>query len=151
MKTNHQKYMEEALLEAQKAYQSDEIPIGAVIVKEGIIIGRGHNTKETTQDVTQHAEINAIRNASSQLKNWHLDGCDLYVTIEPCAMCASAIIQSRIRNLYYGAKEPKTGSHVSKLMLFDQKDQHQVNVYSGIEEDACRLLMSEYFKSKRVK
>lgn len=151
MKLTHQEYMREALIEAHKAYQLNEIPIGAVIVKEGEIIGRGHNTKEKSQDVTQHAEINAIRNASQHLNNWHLVDCDLYVTIEPCTMCASAIIQSRIRNVYYGAKEPKTGSHVSKMMLFDQKDQHQVKVYSGIEEDQSRQLMSEYFKSKRAK
>lgn len=148
---SHQHFMQEALLEAQKAFQLDEVPIGAVIVKDGVIIARGHNTKETFQDVTQHAEINAIKKASTHLKNWHLDDCDLYVTIEPCAMCASAIIQSRMRNVYYGAKEPQTGAHVSKTMLFDIKDQHQVNVYSGIEEEACRAMMVEYFKLKRLK
>lgn len=151
MKPSHHDFMREALLEAQKAYQIDEIPIGAIVVKEGMIIGRGHNMKEKTQDVTQHAEINAIKDASKHLNSWHLDDCDIYVTIEPCAMCASAIIQSRIRNVYYGAKEPKMGSHVSKMMMFDLKEQHQVNVYSGIEEEACSLLMSQYFKSKRVK
>lgn len=147
----HLAYMQEAIIEAKKALALDEVPIGAIVVKDHHIIGRGHNTKETDQDVTHHAEINAIKEASQHLKSWHLDDCDLYVTIEPCAMCASAIIQSRIRNVYYGAKEPKTGAHVSKMMMFDQKDQPSVDVYSGIAEDVCQNLMVAYFKSKRIR
>jgi tRNA(adenine34) deaminase len=143
--------MIEAITEAKKAFEKNEVPIGAVIVKNNQIIARGFNTKESHQDVTQHAEINVIKKASQHLNSWHLDECDLYVTIEPCAMCAGAIIQSHIRNVYYGAKEPKMGAHMSKSMLFDLKDQHQVNVYSGIEEEACRQLIVEYFKQKRQK
>jgi tRNA(adenine34) deaminase len=142
--------MKEALLEAKKAFQQDEVPIGAIIVKNQQIISRSHNSKEQNQDVTQHAEINAIRLASQKLESWRLDECDLYVTIEPCVMCAGAIIQSRIRNVYYGAKEPKTGAHVSHVMLFDRPGQPKVNVYSGIEEETCHHLMLDYFKLKRL-
>jgi tRNA(adenine34) deaminase len=143
--------MKEALLEAKKAFNQDEVPIGAIIVKDQQIISRAHNSKEKNQDVTQHAEINAIRIASQKLESWHLDDCDLYVTIEPCAMCAGAIMQSHIRNVYYGAKEPKTGAHVSTVMLFDNPNQPKVNVYSGVEEASCQHLMLEYFKLKRLK
>jgi tRNA(adenine34) deaminase len=149
MVIDHQYWMNEALIEANKAYEKNEVPIGAIIIKNQQIIGRGFNTKESSKDVTHHAEINAIRQASKTLQNWHLDDCDLYVTVEPCAMCASAIIQSRIRNVYYGAKEPKMGAHISKTMLFDIPGQQQVNVYSGIEEEACQKLMSDFFKTKR--
>lgn len=151
MVVSHNDFMKEALLEAKKAFHQDEVPIGAIIVKDQQIISRAHNLKEKNQDVTQHAEINAIRLASQELDSWHLDDCDLYVTIEPCAMCAGAIIQSRIRNVYYGAKEPKTGAHVSTVMLFDHPGQPKVNVYSGVEEAWCQHLMLEYFKLKRLK
>lgn len=151
MVISHNDFMKEALLEAKKAFQQDEVPIGAIIVKDQQIISRSYNSKEKNQDVTQHAEINAIRLASQKLESWHLNECDLYVTIEPCAMCAGAIIQSHIRNVYYGAKEPKTGAHVSTIMLFDTPGQPKVNVYSGVEEVSCQHLMLEYFKLKRIK
>ncbi|MDD2504280.1 MAG: nucleoside deaminase, partial [Clostridia bacterium] len=101
--------MQEALVEAQKAYVFDEVPIGAVVVKDGKIIGRGHNLRERVKDPTLHAEIIAIKQAAKALGSWRLSDCDLYVTIEPCPMCAGAVLQARIRQLIFGARDPKAG------------------------------------------
>lgn len=140
--------MGEALIEAQKAHQKNEVPVGAIVVKDGQIIGRGHNTKEAHQDVTQHAEIIAIQEASKNLENWHLDDCAIYVTLEPCAMCAGAITQSHISRVYYGVKEPKYGAHTSTVPVFDAA-LHPVDVFSGIRATECEEILTRFFENLR--
>jgi tRNA(adenine34) deaminase len=143
-------FMEEALLEAEKAYELDEVPIGAVVVKDGRIIGRGHNLRERDKDPTLHAEMIAIRQASAVLGGWRLMDCDLYVTIEPCPMCAGAIQQARIKRLVFGARDPKAGCAGSLYnLLEDPRFNHRVEVTEGIMEDQCSQIMKDYFKQKR--
>jgi tRNA(adenine34) deaminase len=113
-------FMKEAFKEAQKAYKKDEVPVGAVIVKDGKIIARGYNQKEKCKNAIKHAEIIAIEKACEKLKNWHLEGCELYVTLEPCLMCCGAIIQSRIKKLYYGVKSERFGYVESVDKLFNK-------------------------------
>lgn len=149
MKHSHEYYMELALTEAQKAFEKKEIPVGAIIVYKDKVIGKGHNTKQSSHDVTSHAEINAIREASKFLKHWNLEGTLMYVTLEPCIMCSAAIIDSRIKTVYYGATEEKTGGHLSKAMIFDLPNQHKVDVYGGISSDKSKKLMKEFFKKRR--
>lgn len=145
-------FMEQALAEAEKAYQLDEVPIGAVIVKDGIIIGRGHNLRERDKDPTLHAEMIAIRQASAAIGGWRLIDCDLYVTIEPCPMCAGAIMQARIQRVIFGARDPKAGCAGSLYnLLEDQRFNHRVEVIEGILEDSCSGIMKNYFKQKRYK
>ncbi len=144
------KYMELALEEAKKAYDADEIPVGTVIVKNNEIIAKAHNTSETECDCTCHAEINAIREACKALGTKTLSDCELYVTIEPCAMCAGAIINARIKRLYISSPEPKTGccgsrTDLTKSALFN----HNIEVYWGFNEDESRALMQDFFKEKR--
>jgi tRNA(adenine34) deaminase len=143
-------FMEEALLEAEKAYELDEVPIGAVVVKDGRIIGRGHNLRERDKDPTLHAEMIAIRQASAVLGGWRLMDCDLYVTIEPCPMCAGAIQQARIKRLVFGARDPKAGCAGSLYnLLEDPRFNHRVEVTEGIMEHQCSQIMKDYFKQKR--
>ena len=124
-----EKFMKEALKEAQKAYEKLEVPVGAVIVKDGKIIARGHNLKETKKDTTRHAEIIAIEKASKKLGAWRLLNCEMYVTLEPCSMCAGAMINSRIKKLYIGALDEKTGAVGSVLnLLEDYKFNHNIEV-----------------------
>ena len=145
-----EKYMKEALKQAQKAYDLGEVPVGAVIVKDGKIIGRGYNSKEKNYDTTKHAEIVAIQKASRKLRSWRLIDCDMYVTLEPCSMCAGAIINSRIKKLYYGAKDEKTGAVGSVLNLMeDYKFNHDVEVHSGVLEEDCSDLLKKFFKELR--
>ena len=142
----NEKYMKEALKEAQKAYEKLEVPVGAVIVKDGKIIARAYNQKETKLDTTKHAEILAIQKASKKLKSWRLIDCEMYVTLEPCPMCAGAIIQSRIKKVYYGVSDEKTGAVGSKLNLFkDYKFNHNVEVEMGILTDKCKDLLQNFF------
>jgi len=148
---NDKKYMKRALKEAKKAFNKNEVPVGAVIVYQGKIIAKAHNLREKSRRVTAHAEILAIEKANKKLKSWRLDNCTMYVTIEPCPMCAGAIIQSRIKNLVYGAKEQKSGSHDSVIKLFEQGYTHQVEVSSGIMEQECGGLISDFFKKLRKK
>ena len=122
MKNINEKFMKEALKEAKKAYDKLEIPVGAVIVRDNKIIARAHNLKELKQDTTKHAEILAIKKASKKLNNWRLTDCEIYVTLEPCPMCAGAIINSRIKKVYIGAKDLKTGACGSKLNLLQDYD-----------------------------
>lgn len=144
--------MKSALKEAIKAYSIDEVPIGAIIVKDGKIIARAHNLRETSMQATAHAEILAIQKACRKLKAWRLEDCDMYVTLEPCPMCAGAIINARIKNLYFGAKDPKSGVAGSKFNIFeDYAFNHKVNVYSGILEEDCSQLLSDFFKELRIK
>ena len=142
----NEKYMREALKEAQKAYDKLEVPVGAVIVKDGKIIARAYNQKEKKFDTTKHAEILAIQKASKKIKSWRLIDCEMYVTLEPCPMCAGAIIQSRIKKVYYGVSDEKTGAVGSKLNLFkDYKFNHNVEVENGILTDKCKELLQNFF------
>ena len=151
-------FMKEALLEAKKAYKKLEIPVGAVIVKDGEIIARAHNIKEEKKDTTKHAEILAIQRASKKLETWRLNDCEMYVTLEPCHMCAGAIIQSRLKKIYIGTMDEKTGACGSVLnLLEDYKFNHKVEVEKGILKDDCEKMLKEFFvilreykKSKRI-
>ena len=145
-----EKFMKEALKEAEKAYEKLEVPVGAVIVKDGKIIARAHNQKETTFDTTKHAEILAIQKASKKLKSWRLLDCDMYVTLEPCSMCAGAIINSRIRKVYIGSNDEKTGAVGSVLNLFtDYKFNHNVQFEKGILDNECKKILQDFFKALR--
>jgi len=144
------KYMKEALKEANKAYTIGEIPIGAVIVQNGRIISRGYNKKELQNDPTNHAEILAIKKASKKLSSWRLNSCDMYVTLEPCTMCAGAIIQARIGRLYFGAKDPKAGAAGSVINIFDVEDfNHKTEIHYGLLEDSCSQILKDFFKTLR--
>ena len=143
-------YMKLALKEAKKAYEELEIPVGAVIVKDGKVIAKAYNEKENKQDSTKHAEILAIQKASKKLKNWRLCDCDMYVTLEPCSMCAGALIQSRIRKVYIGTMDEKTGSCGSVLnLLKDYKFNHNVDVEYGVCQEECEKILKEFFKELR--
>ena len=146
------KFMRSAIKEAEKAVKEDEVPIGAVIVMDGKIIARAHNKMEKTQLATAHAEILAINKACKKLKSWRLDGAELYVTIEPCAMCAGAIINSRISNVYFGAYDQKAGCTGTLYNLpVDERFNHRANVEGGIMQQECADLLSDFFKQKREK
>ena len=143
-------YMKMALKEAQKAYDADEVPIGAVIVKNEVVIGRGHNMTETSKDPTAHAEIVAIREAAQTLGGWRLSDCDLYVTTEPCFMCAGAIVLARISHLYIGTEDPKAGACVSlSNVVTDERLNHQVKLTVGVLEEDCRHLLKNFFRKLR--
>lgn len=141
--------MNEALKEAKKAYAIGEVPIGCVIVKEGMIISRDYNKKEKNNDVTAHAEILAIRKASKKL-GWRLTGCDIFVTVEPCPMCTSAIIQSRIKRVVFGTSEPKWGACGSKLDLSEIDFNHRVKIEQGILKEECKKIIEGFFKEQRA-
>lgn len=150
MKNINEKFMKEALKEAKKAYDKLEIPVGAVIVKDNKIIARAHNLKELKQDTTKHAEILAIKKASKKLNNWRLTDCEIYVTLEPCSMCAGAIINSRIKKVYIGAKDLKTGACGSKLNLLQDYDfDTSVESEFGILEEECQTMLKNFFKELR--
>ncbi len=145
------KFMAQAIKEAIKAEGKDEVPIGAVIVKDGKIIARAHNLMEKTQLATAHAEILAINKACKKLKSWRLDGTEIYITVEPCAMCAGAIANARIKKVYFGACEPKSGCAESKYpVLSDNGLNHSVEFEGGIEQKTCSDLLKKYFKRKRA-
>lgn len=142
--------MKEALKEAKKAELIDEVPIGCVIVKNDKIIARGHNQRETKQSPIGHAEIIAINKASKKLKSWRLEGCDIYVTLEPCIMCSGAIIQSRINKVYYGASDPKGGALGSSINVLEANNiNHHPEVISGVLKEECSSIITNYFKAKR--
>lgn len=143
--------MKEALKEAQKAYEKLEVPVGAVIVKDGKIIARAHNLREKKQCATAHAEILAIEKASKKLNSWRLIDCDMYVTLEPCTMCMGAIISARVKNLYIGALDPKTGACGSFVDLNQLKYNHTVNIFKGILKDKCEYIIKNFFKELRSK
>lgn len=146
-----EKFMREALKEAQKAYNKEEVPVGAVIVKNDKIIARGHNSKEEKNNTIKHAEIIAIEKASRKLSNWRLENCEMYVTLEPCPMCAGAIINSRIKKVYIGALDEKTGACGSVLNLFNYPFNHRVEFKTGILELECKSLLQNFFKELRKK
>ena len=150
MMTINEKYMKAAIKEAMKAQDIDEVPIGCVVVKDGKIIARGYNKREKEQDATSHAEIKTLQKACKKLKSWRLVGCDIYVTLEPCLMCAGVIIQSRIENVYFGAYDPKGGAFGSSINVLNAKNiNHRPNVCGGILEAECSQILKDYFKKKR--
>ena len=143
-------FMKEAFKEAKKAYDKNEVPIGAVIVKNNKIIGKGHNLKEKNNDCTQHAEILAIKEASKSIKNWRLTGCDMYVTIEPCVMCSGAIYQSRIKKVYIGSPDNKSGGVLSVYkILSDKRLNHQTKINVGLMRKECSQLVKKFFNKLR--
>ena len=148
----NEKFMREALKEAQKAYEKLEVPVGAVIVKDGKIIARGHNLKETKKDTTNHAEIIAIRKASKKIKSWRLTGCTMYVTLEPCTMCAGALIQARLDKVVIGTMDEKTGACGSVLNIIeDYKFNHKVEIEKGVMEKECKAILQQFFRELRIK
>ena len=145
-----EKFMKEALKEAQKAFDKAEVPVGAVIVKDGKIIARAHNLKETKYDTTKHAEILAIQKASKKLNSWRLIDCEMYVTLEPCSMCAGALINSRIKKVYIGASDEKTGAVGSVFnLLEDYTFNHKVEYQKGVLQDECENILKDFFKKLR--
>ncbi len=142
-------FMKEALKQAKKAYAIGEIPVGAVIVYQDKIIARAYNQREKKQDTCAHAELLAIHKACKALGSWRLEDCSLYVTLEPCPMCAGAIIQSRIKDVYYGAKNSRFGAHVGAVHLFDIPFNHRVHVQGGILEEECSSFISNFFSELR--
>ena len=144
------RFMKEALKEAKKAFDKEEIPVGAIIVKDGKIIARAHNQKETKFDTTKHAEILAIQKASKKLKSWRLLDCEMYVTLEPCSMCAGAIINSRIKKVYIGTMDEKTGAVGSVFNLFeDYTFNHKVEFETGVLKEECENILKRFFKELR--
>ncbi len=143
-------FMREALSQAVAAGCLGEVPVGAVVVREGVIVGRGFNSPIGDSDPTAHAEVAALRDAARNLGNYRLPGCELFVTLEPCAMCAGAIMHSRIARVVYGARDPKTGVHASVLDLFavDQLN-HHTEIVGGVLADECSQLLSRFFAERR--
>lgn len=143
-------FMKEALKEARRAYELNEIPIGAVVVKADEIIGRGHNLVESENNSLKHAEMIAMEEACKKINNKYLNECEIYVTVEPCAMCSGAILNSRIKRLIYGVDEPKTGSAGSLINILQfPRFNHFVAIKSGILEEECKILMNDFFNNLR--
>ncbi len=150
METEKEQFMHEALLLAGEAAEHGEVPVGCVVTDaEGRVIGRGRNRREEARDATAHAEIEAIREACLKHGDWRLDGCTIYVTLEPCPMCAGAIISARIPRLVYGAREENTGSCGSVLDLFSENYGHRPSVYSGVRAEESRALLQRFFRGQR--
>ena len=148
---DEEKFMKEAIRQAKKAYALREVPIGCVIVYEVKIIARGYNRRNTDKNTTSHAEINAIRKASKKLGDWRLEGCTLYVTLEPCQMCAGAIVQARIDKVVIGSMNPKAGCAGSVLNLLEMDGfNHKVEVERGVLEEECSTMLSGFFKELRM-
>lgn len=146
-----EEYMRDALAEAQKAYEEDEVPIGCVVVCDGEIIARAHNTKIRDDDSMSHAEMKALREAERKKRTKYLYDCTLYVTTEPCAMCAGAIVNCRLGKLVYAVKEPKTGCCGSVFNLVDGAFNHRTEVTQGVLEEEAKALLQKFFKEKRNK
>lgn len=148
----HEEFMKIALAEAKKAYDKEEVPVGAVIVQDGKIIAKAHNLKETKNDTICHAEILAIQKASKKLKKWRLTDCEMYVTLEPCSMCTGALINCRLKKLYIGTMDTKTGACGSVLnLLEDYKFNHVVEIETGILQKDCEKILKDFFKFLRKK
>ncbi len=148
----HEKYMKEAIKQANKAYDLGEVPIGCVIVHENKIIGRGYNRRNTDKNTLAHAEITAIRKASKKIGDWRLEDCTLYVTLEPCQMCSGAIIQARITEVVMGSMNPKAGCGGSVLNLLEMPEfNHQANVVRGVLEEECSNMLTTFFKELRIR
>ena len=152
MLTDQERYMKEAIRQAKKARALEEVPIGCVIVCNGQIIARGYNRRNTDKNTLSHAELNAIRKASKKLGDWRLEGCTMYVTLEPCQMCAGALVQSRIDEVVIGSMNPKAGCAGSVLNLLEVEDfNHKVKITRGVLEEECSTMLSDFFKELREK
>ncbi|MCQ2748430.1 MAG: tRNA adenosine(34) deaminase TadA [Mycoplasmoidaceae bacterium] len=150
MKSIDEKFMSLAIKEAVKSASLDEVPVGAIIVKDNKVIARGHNLREKSNDPTSHAEINAIRKACKKLGSWRLEDCTIYVTIEPCSMCAGTLLWTRIKRIVYGACDLKGGALGSSFSLFEVKNiNHHPEILGGILQEECGKMMSNFFKEKR--
>lgn len=145
----HEEYMRQALDLARQAAACGEVPVGCVIVKDGAVVGRGRNRREERQAAWSHAEMEAMAQANRALGTWRLDGCTLYVTLEPCPMCAGAIVNARIPAVYYGAKDDKAGCCGSVLNLFEERFNHHPRIYGRVLEAECAALLQEFFQSLR--
>ena len=146
----HEEYMRQALALAREALDTGDVPVGCVIAgPDGRIVGRGRNRREERGDATAHAEVEAIRDACAQLGSWRLAGCTLYVTLEPCPMCAGAIINARLSAVRYGAKDEKAGACGSVLNLFEERFNHRPRLYGGLLEGACAGVLREFFEGLR--
>ena len=143
--TQEERYMALALALAKEAGEQGDIPVGCVVVQDGTVIGTGRNCREARGDATAHAEVEAIRAACAALGSWRLEGCDLYVTLEPCPMCAGAMVNARIRRVWYGAQNPKAGCCGSVLVLFQERFNHRPQVYGGVLEAECAALLRRFF------
>lgn len=146
-----EKFMNEALKEAKKAYKKEEIPVGAIIVKDGKIIAKAHNLRESKCSSISHAEILAIEKANKNLGAWRLENCEMYITLEPCMMCMGAIINSRIKKIYIGTMDPKTGACRSVINIDNYKFNHIVEIETGILKDKCEYILKDFFKMLRNK
>ncbi len=146
---NHESYMRQALALAREAIADGDVPVGCVIVKDGRIVGRGRNRREADGDATAHAEIEAIRDACARLGSWRLHGCTLYVTLEPCPMCAGAVINARVEEVRYGARDEKAGCCGSVLNLFEERFNHRPRIYQGPLEGECEAVLREFFQTLR--
>ncbi len=152
MMERDEKYMKEAIKQAKKAYSLGEVPIGCVIVYEDKIIGRGYNRRNTDKNTLAHAEITAINKASRKMGDWRLEGCTLYVTLEPCQMCAGAIVQARITEVVMGSMNPKAGCGGSILNILEMPQfNHQVIVRRGVLEETCSSMLTAFFKELRMR
>lgn len=148
----HTLWMQKAIEEAQKAEELAEVPIGAIIVRDGEIVGRGYNLRETTHDPTAHAEMIAIKQASEALGAWRLLNCTLYVTLEPCPMCAGAIVQSRIPLVVYGTRDPKAGCAGTLMnLLQEERFNHRTEVIEGVLQEECSSMLTNFFRKLRKK
>lgn len=145
----NKEFMKLAIIEAEKAAEKGEVPVGAVIVKDGEVISACHNQREEKQNALSHAEIEAINTACKKLGNWRLDECEMYVTLEPCPMCTGAIINSRIKTVIFGAYDSKMGCLDSVINLCDYPFNHKVEIYGGIMEDECLTVLQNFFKNLR--
>ena len=147
---SREKYMSLALSLAHEAAENGEVPVGCVITdSEGNIIGRGRNRREESKDATSHAEMEAIRQACAAIGDWRLEGCSIYVTLEPCPMCTGAIINSRIPTVVFGAREELSGSCGSVIDLFSERYGHKPAVFAGVQKDECAQILKDFFKNKR--
>ena len=143
------KFMQLAINEAKKAAAENEVPVGAVIVKDGVVLAAAHNMREQKQNALSHAEIEAINSACKNLGSWRLDGCEMYVTLEPCPMCTGAIINARIKTVIFGAFDKNAGCMDSVINLCDYPLGHKVEIYAGICEDECQKLLQDFFENLR--
>ena len=151
MEKQDEKFMKIALKEAKKAYNEEEIPVGAIIVKDGKVIARAHNQKEAKCDTTKHAEISAIQKASKKLSSWRLENCTMYVTLEPCTMCIGAVINARIKTVVFAVSDEKTGACGSVLNIPEYKFNHIVEIKKGVLEEESKRLLQTFFKELRKK
>ena len=152
MLTDQERYMKEAIRQAKKARALEEVPIGCVIVCNGQIIARGYNRRNADKTVLSHAELNAIKKASKKLGDWRLEGCTMYVTLEPCQMCAGALMQSRIDRVVIGSMNPKAGCAGSVLNLLEMDGfNHKVEVIRGVLQEECSIMLSDFFRELREK